>query len=546
MTSSFPLSSQEAKRLSDKKWHLASTNESPVVRAGSIALLGRERRLVPGKSKSPARNDKRGRAPAASPARTQNQAVSTWLHATVASNAHAQPEVLRVKVTTEYNAHVKVKLKSAELEGRGLPATCTPGSTATAMFLGHRIGVLHGTVHVEDFDPMPFGVGGLASYVGKTGRWKYTYLHAMPPDASAEANEKAGKALDVSFISAAPAEMVPTLEIHIRTATDREAKRATQLDALKEAEVKGDYDFLLAQVTKARAAGVESEHIERGSELLKQLRKQGLHVGDGCDKDTLKKYMQWSLVTRKSGDHRSEERCSTTSCPCNEQSNDGEVLEFSEGLVQECLKEHGYGDNADEQLFNGIVEAAVAAPDGVVWKAGGKLIFSAMDRNQSVTALLRLLGNSGSQRCADMIHQLVKLSESRYGGYVTAVQVNFHPHGDTFHDQHRDIYSAKQRAGPSCTCSFRECVGTVCYTIGSTRPVLLETCTDNLSDIKACGEACQGRKERRWLQSGEAMYFNDVWNRSHTHGIPRVEEPCGPRISIAFLLGAKESDVNHK
>merc|ERR1719284_2236847 len=107
-----------------------------------------------------------------------------------------------------------------------------------------------------------------------------------------------------------------------------------------------------------------------------------------------------------------------------------------------------------------------------------------------------------------MLMQMVKYSEAKYTGYVTSIQVNFHPHGETYHAQHRDIYSAKQRAGPNCTCSFRKCVGTVCYSIGSTRMCKLETCKDDdLSSITACGENCQGREEHVWLQSGDAMFF---------------------------------------
>jgi len=125
---------------------------------------------------------------------------------------------------------------------------------------------------------------------------------------------------------------------------------------------------------------------------------------------------------------------------------------------------------------------------------------------------------------------------------VTAVQINFHPNGSTFHDQHRDIYSGKQRAGPNCTCSFRECVGTVCYSLGSSRMCQLDTMTDDTSSLKACGESCSGRREMRWLHSGEAMYFNAPWNQNHMHGIPKMENYSGPRISIAFLLGAAQNN----
>merc|ERR1719356_2227088 len=102
-----------------------------------------------------------------------------------------------------------------------------------------------------------------------------------------------------------------------------------------------------------------------------------------------------------------------------------------------------------------------------------------------------------------MILTLVKESEKRFGGFVIAVQVNFHPHGGTYHDQHRDVYSGKQRAGPNCACSFRECVGTVCYSLGSARVCQLDTMTDGMSSLAACGDKCAGRRERRWLRSGE-------------------------------------------
>merc|ERR1719229_1817887 len=103
-----------------------------------------------------------------------------------------------------------------------------------------------------------------------------------------------------------------------------------------------------------------------------------------------------------------------------------------------------------------------------------------------------MLRNHGRGLAAKMLLQMVKYSEQRYVGYVTSIQVNFHPHGGTYHAQHRDIYSAKQRAGPNCTCSFRRCVGTVCYTVGSSRACLLETVTDDLSSIQPCCESCEG------------------------------------------------------
>jgi hypothetical protein len=312
---------------------------------------------------------------------------------------------------------------------------------------------------------------------------------------------------------------------------------------LLEAEKEKDYDTLLAQISKARSAGVEQVHIERCDNLLKSLRKQGLHINQNCDKETLKDMFQW---TRKTGDLKAGEKdfpCSACSaCPCNTHSNPAEILEFIPAAVQNCLAE--FGAQSDKELFEDLVDAALGVTEGSVWKSGGKYIFSAFDRNQSLVALTRMMQNFNKHRCATMLLKLAQYSESKYEGFVTAVQVNFHPNGESYHDQHRDIYSGKQRAGPNCTCSFRECVGTVCYSLGSSRECQLDTVTDDLSGIQPCGPACVGRQQRHWLHSGEAMYFNDEWNQRHLHGIPQTEGPpsaVGPRISIAFLLGAKNS-----
>eukprot|EP00747_Dinoflagellata_sp_TGD_P031431 gnl/TRDRNA2_/TRDRNA2_135269_c0_seq1.p1 gnl/TRDRNA2_/TRDRNA2_135269_c0~~gnl/TRDRNA2_/TRDRNA2_135269_c0_seq1.p1 ORF type:complete len:328 (-),score=54.05 gnl/TRDRNA2_/TRDRNA2_135269_c0_seq1:24-1007(-) len=316
-----------------------------------------------------------------------------------------------------------------------------------------------------------------------------------------------------------------------------ELKRSLQLQALREAAEGKDYDTLRAQVTKARMASVEMEHIAMGEARLKELREQGLHVGEGCDHNSVRQYMDWAKVTSKVGEPNVNEPCTVCcDCPCNVELNPGEVLELRDGAVQEVLQE--FGADADRQLFCALVEAALAVEEGCIWKAGGKFIFTEFNRNQSVTALTRMLDKNDKHAASAMVQKMVKHTEMRYMGSVTAIQVNFHPHRGTYHDQHRDIYSQKQSAGPNCTCQFQECVGTVCYSLGSSRICLLETMTDNLSSICACGDNCEGRREFRWLHSGNSMYFNGPWNNNHTHGIPPSEEECGPRISMAFLLAA--------
>ncbi|CAD7926233.1 unnamed protein product [Amoebophrya sp. A120] len=229
----------------------------------------------------------------------------------------------------------------------------------------------------------------------------------------------------------------------------------------------------------------------------------------------------------------------SANCACNVHENPGEVLEFIPNAIQDCLGKW-YGKNADEILFRELVESALAVEEGSVWKAGGKLIFSAFDRNQSMVALQRQLERAGRRKCADMMLKLCAYCEKKYApGYVTAVQCNFHPSPNSYHDQHRDIYSGKQRAGPNCTCSFRECVGTVCFSLGSSRVCTMETLTDEFSHLLPCGDSCEGRTERVWLHSGSSMYFNAEWNANHNHGIPKMDQDCGPRISIAYLMGAK-------
>jgi len=361
------------------------------------------------------------------------------------------------------------------------------------------------------------------------GRWRHSVLAAASWNwRENEKKPSEGKAADLELVGLC-------LKVDIRAATALELKRCLQLQALRDAEKEEDYDTLHAQLAKAKIAGVEIEHIERAEERLKALRKEGLHVHVGCDKDTLREAMQWERVSTKALSDTNE-RCPNACCPCNVEQNCGEVLEVVPAAVQGVL-----GEGSDRDLFASLVDAALSSQEGSVWKAGGKFIFSAFNRNQSVTALCRMLEGCGKAACSKMMLKLVKHSEAMYGGYVTAVQVNFHPTGETHHDQHRDIYSGKQRAGPNCTCSFRECVGTVCYSLGSSRLCQLDTMTDATSSVSACGDECKGRRERRWLRSGEAMYFNSPWNQNHMHGIPSAEETTGPRISVAFLLGSAQS-----
>jgi len=450
----------------------------------------------------------------------------------------ALPVVLNLTVSSSIDVSVRPKMHGAKLlsERDALPKVCKAGSSASVKYVATSIVPGHevkGALTIDECEPIPFTLASRArnsmSFVVSAGRWRYTALWAPRWNwLENEDKPSEGKAADLELTGGC-------LVVQVRMATAAELKRCLQLQALRDAEKIEDYDTLHAQVTKSKAAGVELEHIERAEELLKAKRKQGLHINVGCDKDTLRDLMSWEKVTDQIDATNDNRCCPHNDCPCNVIENCGEALEVVPNAVQEIL-----GKDMDRELFHELVDSALGVEEGAVWRAGGKLIFSAFNRNQSVVALTRMLENYGKARCARLMFDLVKESEFKYGGFVTAVQINFHPNGTTFHDQHRDIYSGKQRAGPNCTCSFRECVGTVCYSLGSSRVCQLDTMTDETSVVQACGESCEGRREMRWLRSGEAMYFNAPWNQNHMHGIPKMEEHSGPRISIAFLLGAAQ------
>lgn len=461
------------------------------------------------------------------------------------------PAVLKVSVESVFDVAVKVSIQGGKADGTGLPETCPAGKTSTATFVSLtpcRGAMTKGVLAIEGFEEIPISVAHSdmgATFVHSKGRWRHTALSAPHWNwRDHEDKPTEGKAADIEVDRCRQTEKPHVVRVSVRQASESELKRCLQYQALREAQDGQDYDMLIAQVTKAKQAGVDLHHIEAAEERLRELRKLKLHVSPGCEKETLQSQLVWNNISRLDGTNDNKPCKISADCPCNIQENCGEVLTIVPNAVQECL--NSFGKDGDRILFEELASSALAVEEGSVWKAGGKFVFSAFDRNQSVTALTRMLHGAGRARCAKMILQMVKHSEAQYGGYVTAIQINFHPHGGTYHAQHRDIYSAKQRAGPSCTCSFKKCVGTVCYSVGSSRLCMLETCTDAFSAVKPCCDDCQGRQEHRWLHSGDAMYFNEAWNANHTHGIPQIENghDHGPRISVAFLLGAEDSRVN--
>lgn len=448
--------------------------------------------------------------------------------------------VLKVSVTNEdVDVRLSVSAQGAKPDGIGLPAVCRKGSTSVAQFSAVQRSNTGRSGSIEigsgDVPTQLFSISSNMepSWVGAKGHRKHTVLYSEKWDWKGNGDKPTeGQAADIEFKGPA------FLSITLRKQTLMELPRCLQAQALREAMEGQDFDTLRAQLTKARMASVDAVQLAAGETRLKELKQLGLHVGEGCDKATVRSTMNWLLVTSKVGTPNVNKECSIChDCPCNVDRNPGETLEIVENDVQSILK--GFGDNSDKLLFNALVESALAAEEGCIWKAGGKYLFTVFNRNQSAVALERFLMTLGQQDCAKMMMELHQYTERRYNGYVSAIQINFHPNHGSFHDQHRDVYSIKQSVGPNCTCKFEECVGTVCYSLGSSRLCLCETMTDEMSSIDKCSENCTGRKEYAWLHSGTSMYFDEAWNNNHTHGIPPCDENSGPRISIAFLLAAK-------
>merc|ERR1712176_1135771 len=133
-------------------------------------------------------------------------------------------------------------------------------------------------------------------------------------------------------------------------------------------------------------------------------------------------------------------------------------------------------------LFKALVRAALIAPEGCVWKSGGKFLLTNEERNQSANAIVGVLERDNPESDAGRgMRALVDFTERTYGFRVTAVQLNFHPNQKSSHKQHRDIYGAGQKGGINFTCSFAKCTGTVCYSLGSSRQVLTSTIVDKRS-----------------------------------------------------------------
>lgn len=327
------------------------------------------------------------------------------------------------------------------------------------------------------------------------------------------------------------------MAVSVRAARKKELTRLAQEQALLNAMENKRYGSLLAQISRSRSRKVETALIQQANRLLKSMRpKEGSYLTHA----ELGKMMKWKRVTvPHDATCPTYEHCAASaSCPCNQdQAQETELCDIYQDSVGRALEGVvPQNEVADKWLFKALVKAALQAPEGCVWKSGGKFLLSNEERNQSPSAIMAVLTRDHPDSDAGRgVRALVEHTEREYGFRVTAVQLNFHVNQTSSHKQHRDIYGAGQKGGINCTCSFMKCTGTVCYSLGSSRQVLCETISDKRSFYEPCCDECTGSKTFKWMHSGSAMYFNAPWNNNHTHGVPQLNEECGPRISVALL-----------
>eukprot|EP00930_Biecheleria_cincta_P089400 TRINITY_DN7869_c0_g3_i2.p1 TRINITY_DN7869_c0_g3~~TRINITY_DN7869_c0_g3_i2.p1 ORF type:complete len:540 (-),score=99.42 TRINITY_DN7869_c0_g3_i2:207-1826(-) len=343
---------------------------------------------------------------------------------------------LAITVTTELEGiEFDVHLTEGELERRseGFPATLPKGSTTVTYRSSNS---LVGEVRVENVPPVPFGVqveGAKSAAPGGRINWVSTELRQRTLVAGAGQLELGsgmgargeGTAVDVTISDGYNA----TMTVVIRRAKKKELTKLAQEQALVSAMERGRYSSLLAQISRSKMRKVPAALIEQANRLLKSIQPAD---GTFLTHNELSKLMRWKRVTCPAGG--TEDRVETCSgsedCPCNAgQAQAGETCDVLGGSVHEALDGVAPSEvPADMWLFKALVKAALTAPEGCVWKSGGKFLLSNEERNQSPTAIVNVLERDNQESDAGKgIRALVAYTEREYGFRVTAIQLNFHP-----------------------------------------------------------------------------------------------------------------------
>jgi len=454
---------------------------------------------------------------------------------------------------------IEVELTRGEAsseEGKLSAEVSATNSTAAISCVSYK-GPLSGVLRLGDKRSIDFHVGECRSskLVGEKQKLEQRNFLVNPHEYTGCTTRACTERLKVTLVDLAKETAAEVsmgegweakLAVKLRKATEIELTRQDGTEALLKAERGTKYSALNAAIIRAKATHVEAGLIARASKKLSTLE-----VAKPCDSATLKKILKWKKVTQGTGDSIISD-CELDGCEVGAP-REGEVCDIEGGAVQEALSTCALAPQdgsieLDKWLFKQLSETILLGEkENALYRSGKHVIFSNPNRNQAPGSLCNYMMRLGKPEAAAAIMSLIDHTEKKYSKHVSAVQINVHLDGKSCHKQHHDIYSIAQRegAGRDCTCSFNEMVGTSCYTVGSSRRVMMRAAP--CKHRKKCCDDCSGYSKKQWLHSGDIMYFNKPWNRTWTHGIPHHDYEgdgdIGPRMSIALLCAEGDFKV---
>jgi hypothetical protein len=287
---------------------------------------------------------------------------------------NAEPSMLDADLSLKLTEGDEVgNLSSGRAEVRG--KTCISGSLLVAGVPVFAFGI--------QTEPREKSGGQLGNFVIKPGRQRGWVTHAGELTV-AEGNSVKGDGL-VLEIEVGPGHNAE-MRVKVRKAQKKELAALQQERSLLASMEKKKYLSLVSQITKAKHLSCDMRVINEAEQVLKTME---MPESSFLNHDQIRKAMKWKLVTADIEPY--QEPCPTEDCSCNSGcASHGELCTVTDGLVQEALQDI-HPEAADKLLFKALVRAALAAPEGAVWKSSGKYILSNKEQNQSAGAVLSSL-----------------------------------------------------------------------------------------------------------------------------------------------------------
>ena len=168
-----------------------------------------------------------------------------------------------------------------------------------------------------------------------------------------------------------------------------------------------------------------------------------------------------------------------------------------------------------------VVDSATAARwfeairDGVDWQSERRPMY---DRVVDVPRLLGGFALDGSEPMPEALREAADLTCATLGVAFTHVGLNYYRDGRDSVAPHNDKL----------------------YSIVPGYPIaLLSLGVTRRMDIREKEPSTPGARRRAWrvdLEPGSVLVMSHVSQKHYDHGIPKVSEPVGPRISLAFRV----------